>query len=304
MTGSTRLAIVLAAAATLLATRTLANPTSETCTTLIAAAEQRYQIPAGVLMAIALTESGREGRPHPMAMNIAGRAHFADSLSEMAAIVRRSFARGVRSIDVGCMQVNLKHHGHRFADPLMLTDPATNIDYAARYLVDLAAGDGSWKSAVMSYHNRMNPARRRWYGCSVWNSYLTLVGTTRNRLACGRAPAGSSTAARPGTGAAPPRTPTRTLVTTTMAGTTLNPVAPALPAQGGLLPSPARERGRAELVVNGSLPPRSGGQDQRAGAFAPVRPTAWSDRLAPSAQPDLLHDAATAGFGHVSADPS
>ena len=49
------------------------------CPTLIAHTEVRRNIPRGLLMAIALTESGTGGNPSPYAMNIAGRTHFARS---------------------------------------------------------------------------------------------------------------------------------------------------------------------------------------------------------------------------------
>ena len=61
-------------------------------------------------------------------MNIKGRAHYAGSPQEMVNIVNQHGTSA--SIDIGCTQVNLKWHGHRFADWRSLIDPQTNADYA------------------------------------------------------------------------------------------------------------------------------------------------------------------------------
>lgn len=145
-------------------------------------------------MAIAITESGMDGSPDPYAMNIAGRSHHAKSTGEMAQIIASNYKRGVTSIDVGCMQVNLKYHGGKFARPTDLLDSATNVDYGASYLIKLAADKGSWREGVMDYHNKNNPSRRRWYGCKVWNNYLRISRASSGFVACGKTPGGSSVA--------------------------------------------------------------------------------------------------------------
>lgn len=156
---------------------------SADCPTLIAQTEARRNIPRGLLMAIAVTESALNGRPNPYAMNIAGRAYHASGTQEMASIIQSNWSRGVRSIDVGCMQINLKFHGQKFARLTDLLDSPTNVEYGASYLISLAADEGSWKQAVMSYHNKNNPARRQWYGCKVWNNYLRLAGAQSGFIA-------------------------------------------------------------------------------------------------------------------------
>ncbi len=46
-------------------------------------------------------------------------------------------AAGMQSIDVGCMQINLRAHPAAFASIDDAFDPAANADYAARFLRDL-----------------------------------------------------------------------------------------------------------------------------------------------------------------------
>src|SRR3546814_5056284 len=53
-------------------------------------------------MAIAVTESGKNGIPNPHAMNIAGKTYHARDLEDMAQVISNNWTRGVRSIDVGC----------------------------------------------------------------------------------------------------------------------------------------------------------------------------------------------------------
>jgi hypothetical protein len=63
-------------------------------------------------------------------------------------------ARGVRNIDVGCMQVNLHYHPDAFASLEEAFDPAANVAYAADFLVELRREARSWTRAVGQYHSR------------------------------------------------------------------------------------------------------------------------------------------------------
>lgn len=67
--------------------------------------------------------------------------------------VARLRARGVSNIDVGCMQINLYHHGKAFGDIDQALDPHRNVDYAARFLRDLHQHHRSWSQAVAHYHS-------------------------------------------------------------------------------------------------------------------------------------------------------
>ena len=63
-------------------------------------------------------------------------------------------AQGVRSIDVGCMQVNLMHHPNAFASLDAAFDPTANALYAARFLNTLYGISGSWVQATAAYHSQ------------------------------------------------------------------------------------------------------------------------------------------------------
>ena len=128
------------------------------CREAIAAVEPGLGIPAGLLGAIALVEAGRaspSGRPEPWpwSWNAEGEGGTAPSKAAAIAAVAALQARGVRSIDVGCMQVNLLHHPDAFPGLEAAFDPLTNARYAARFLGRLRAGSPDWGEAIGRYHS-------------------------------------------------------------------------------------------------------------------------------------------------------
>lgn len=129
------------------------------CRAAIAEAEREAGLPSGLLQAIGRVEAGRRdpetGRfaPWPWTINAEGEGRFFPSREAAIAHVRQLQARGVRLIDIGCMQVNLLHHPDAFANLEAGFDPATNIAYAVRYLRSLQARTGDWHQAVALYHS-------------------------------------------------------------------------------------------------------------------------------------------------------
>ena len=103
-------------------------------------------IPQYLLTAISKAESGRWDDTNkasiawPWTVTSGGEGRFYDSRQEALAEVRRLKAAGVKNIDVGCMQVNLMHHGHQFASIEHAMDPAANVAYAATFLKSPAIG--------------------------------------------------------------------------------------------------------------------------------------------------------------------
>ena len=142
----------------LLAGPALAEP-GRLCRAAIQAAERAAGIPAHLLTAIGRVESGRRDpetgafHPWPWTINAEGRGQFFPTKAAAIAEVRALQARGVRSIDVGCMQVNLRHHPDAFPDLDAAFDPATNATYAARFLTELRARRGDWQAAAAAYHS-------------------------------------------------------------------------------------------------------------------------------------------------------
>ena len=52
------------------------------CTEHVLEAEQELSIPRGLLLSIALVESGQDGSPQPFAMNLDGKTVYSDSADE------------------------------------------------------------------------------------------------------------------------------------------------------------------------------------------------------------------------------
>jgi hypothetical protein len=132
---------------------------SDDCRRLIGAAERRHRIPAQLLSAIALAESGRWMADRgaiiawPWTVYAQGKGQFHASHADATAAVSGLKAQGVGNIDVGCMQVNLHYHGKAFADPGEALTPERNIDYAAGLLRRLYTKHRSWLVAVAHYHS-------------------------------------------------------------------------------------------------------------------------------------------------------
>lgn len=142
------------------------------CRAAIAVAEREAGIPAGLLQAIARVESGRRdpetGRfaPWPWTINAEGRGMFFPTREAAIAEVRQFQAGGMRSIDVGCLQVNLRHHPNAFGRLEDAFDPLTNARYAARFLNELQSARGDWQRAVAHYHSQ-DPERSEAYRARV-----------------------------------------------------------------------------------------------------------------------------------------
>ncbi|MFC3126685.1 lytic transglycosylase domain-containing protein [Pseudoroseomonas globiformis] len=128
------------------------------CRRAIGATEPGSGLPPGLLGAIALVETGRAGpkgapSPWPWSVNAGGDSHYANSKADAVAMVRALQAEGRRSIDVGCMQINLLHHPEAFASLEEAFDPAANLRYAARFLHSLHVQWGDWGTAIGRYHS-------------------------------------------------------------------------------------------------------------------------------------------------------
>ncbi|AQT46678.1 transglycosylase SLT domain-containing protein [Bartonella choladocola] len=131
-------------------------------------ASKRYDIPLGILYAVGLTETGNKDSLQPYALNIDGKAVFAQNESQALRIFYEAKRRGAKLIDVGCMQINHYYHGERFPSVAAMFQPHLNVDYAARFLKELRQREGSWTMAVARYHAgpNNNPAQKR-YVCQV-----------------------------------------------------------------------------------------------------------------------------------------
>ena len=130
------------------------------CRAAITEAERGANLPRGLLQAIGRVESGRRDpetgqfAPWPWTINAGGEGKYFPTREAAIAHVRQLQARGVRIIDVGCMQVNLHHHPNAFASLEQAFDPLTNARYAARFLTELNGGRADWRQAAGHYHSQ------------------------------------------------------------------------------------------------------------------------------------------------------
>ena len=163
-----RLRSALAAACISSLAGTAALAAGGACEAEILRAAERHGVPAGILYAVGLAETGRKGSLHPYALNIGGRAVFAASATEAEAEFRKARSGGATLIDLGCMQINHHYHSAEFASLRHMLDPRLNVDYAARFLSRLKARHGNWALAVARYHAGPDndPAQKR-YVCRV-----------------------------------------------------------------------------------------------------------------------------------------
>ena len=140
-------------------------------------------VPFDVMMAITLAETGRSRggglRPWPWTVNMEGAGHWFDVPAEALAYVVQEYARGARSFDVGCFQINYRWHGQHFGSIEQMFDPAANATYAARYLLSLKAEFGTWDAAAGAYHSRTPEFAER---------YATRFARLRDGLEGGSAP--------------------------------------------------------------------------------------------------------------------
>lgn len=154
---------------------------SQLCQALFPRMERQYAIPIYLLSAIAVTESGRHHKasgmrvPWPWTVQSQGKGYYFDSMEEAVAKVRSLQSRGIRNIDVGCMQVNLRYHGKHFATLSHAFDPRNNVAYAASYLTKKFRKYDSWQKALAGYHAGL-ASRGGHYSAKVmraWNEVMT-----------------------------------------------------------------------------------------------------------------------------------
>ncbi len=120
-------------------------------------AEGVHGLPPGLLVAIALSESGL----HAHALSIAGRSYYPDDLATARALLRSGMAQG--STMAGCVQVNAGVHARGADWPL---DAERSADWAGGMLRRWHSESGSWEAALRRWHGG-SPAGTRRVLCRV-----------------------------------------------------------------------------------------------------------------------------------------
>jgi hypothetical protein len=131
---------------------------SDLCLDAVAKQEAQYGMPAGLLKAIARVESGGSpygdiAKPWPWTLNVGGAGHYYPNKEAAVAALTAYKAESDVNIDVGCMQISLRHHPNAFPDLATALDPAANVAYGALFLAALHDKAGDWMIAAGNYHS-------------------------------------------------------------------------------------------------------------------------------------------------------
>ena len=157
------------------------TPYGECDFAITAAAHTLNRAPDKLVPSIARVESGRldastgKVRPWPWTINVEGAGYFFETKAEVIAAVQALQSKGKRSIDVGCMQVNLMHHPTAFADLDEAFDPGANARYAVKFLTALYQQTRDWPLATAWYHSS-TPEFGEEYQRLVFGRVMTPMG--------------------------------------------------------------------------------------------------------------------------------
>ena len=131
------------------------------CSLAAQQAEKNYQIKPQLLQTIASVESGRWNEKlgkriaWPWTIQANGRGYYYQTKQEAVAAIKQFYARGITNIDVGCMQINMRYHRHAFNSIEDTLDPQKNVNYSAKFLLNLYKNNGhNWQKTAMQYHSK------------------------------------------------------------------------------------------------------------------------------------------------------
>ncbi len=155
--------------------------TEEVCTVAAQQFENKYQIKKHLLTTITNVESGRWNQKKqrniawPWTINAQGKGRFFATKQQAIAEVRRLQAQGVKSIDVGCMQINLAYHPDAFENLEEAFNPYKNVEYGAKFLTKLYKQKGNdWNKAATAYHSNL-PQKAKKYAHKLSKVYKGIV---------------------------------------------------------------------------------------------------------------------------------
>lgn len=161
----------------------LASPATASidCEALAAKAGEDAGIPEHLLPAIARAESGKSQgklgvRAWPWTLNEEGKGQYFRTKAEALSHLKDAIRRGVKNIDVGCMQVNYRWHGGEFESVEQMLDPVHNTRYAARFLTQLRKNTNDWMTAATHYHSK-TPRHAKRYGKVLKKIIAKVPGT-------------------------------------------------------------------------------------------------------------------------------
>lgn len=146
------------------------------CERATVATEMAQRLPRALLFSVAMVESGRfnretkKTRPWPWTINAEGQSFYFKTKREAVAAARKLVKDGVRSFDVGCMQINMRYHPNAFTDLEAAFDPIINVAYSAEFLKRLHGKTNSWPEAIAAYHSQTKTRSQPYFArvIDVW----------------------------------------------------------------------------------------------------------------------------------------
>lgn len=134
---------------------------SKKCSSIFYYFERKYKLPANSLHPISLHETAKRHSQHNISVvwpwtvmnNKDGKSYHFKNQDEAIRYVRTQFKVGNNNLDVGCMQINLKHHPHAFRSLQHAFSPNINVAYGAYFLSENLKKLGSIEKATGRYHS-------------------------------------------------------------------------------------------------------------------------------------------------------
>ncbi|WP_114395579.1 transglycosylase SLT domain-containing protein [Oleisolibacter albus] len=158
------------------------------CLDHIVKAEQDFNIPRGMLLAVSLVETGGGGEPAAYAVNVRGRATIGKTESDAVRHLRDHKGKIQDAAYAGCMQLSVEHHKKSFQPVEKIVNPEANVRYAARYLIQLRNETGSWAAAVARYNGASSPKVAQAYQCKIQRQLVSLGSDSANLIDARRCP--------------------------------------------------------------------------------------------------------------------
>ena len=189
---------------------------SKKCERLLHYFSYKHQIPASLLQAIAMHESGwphpelRQTIIWPWTVHFNRQGYYFPRKEQAIRFVREKIKQGHKNIDIGLMQLNWQYHHQHFRNIDHMLSPRANIAYGASYLLKHFKALKAWPLAVGRYHS---PQRKR--GANYWQAVEKKLISLRNKskkksdLACANYKAPGKAGAMQNFALLSPKTPCR-----------------------------------------------------------------------------------------------
>ena len=134
---------------------------SQKCSNVFSYFEKRHKIPQDTLYSVSLRETQKAHSKHKIGitwpwtitLNPSGKGYHFKNKTEAIKFAKEQLQSGKGSIDVGCMQINLKYHPDAFSSVEQALSPQNNIAYGAEFLKEKYAQHGDWQKAIGAYHS-------------------------------------------------------------------------------------------------------------------------------------------------------